>query len=107
VLFRSYPVPFTDQIRIDNIEGVEKITLTSLPGQTYGVWNTGRASSFTIPASDIGSGTYLLNLHLHSGEVVVRRIVKYREPELGLYDSFLSGNPQKFFTRPEAVCYKL
>ena len=77
---KIYPVPFSDQIRIDNIEGVEKITLTSLSGQTIRIVEPKGAQTLTIPAGDIGSGTYLLNFHLPNGEVVVKRTIKYREP---------------------------
>ncbi|MFO7575938.1 MAG: C1 family peptidase [Bacteroidales bacterium] len=77
---KIYPVPFSENINLVNIESIEKITLTSLSGQTIRIVEPKGAQTLTIPAGDIGSGTYLLNFHLPNGEVVVKRIVKYREP---------------------------
>jgi hypothetical protein len=78
--FSVFPVPFSDRINLSNIREVTKITLTSLSGQTIRIIEPGGAETLTIPAGDIGSGTYLLNFHLPDGKVVVKRIVKYREP---------------------------
>ncbi|HOP00412.1 MAG TPA: C1 family peptidase [Bacteroidales bacterium] len=73
---KVYPIPFSDQINLENVQQFEKIVLTSLSGQLLLVVKPEGSQNVTIPASTLAGGTYLLNMYLPSGQKIVRKIVK-------------------------------
>jgi M6 family metalloprotease-like protein len=73
---KVYPNPFSGSINLENVDDVERVTLTNLIGQTIIVLNLKGTSQEIIPTDKLSNGIYLITLHGINGQKLVRKIIK-------------------------------
>jgi len=71
---KIYPNPFSDYIHIEEVNGIESITITNVLGQN--VMNVNLNGQKTISTSHLDTGIYLISVKTENGQSAVYRMIK-------------------------------